>query len=397
MIDFIRPTLYQFKLDEPDNFKDKLGNHPNPIDTLTPYPNLQIMPTFGIYKVYVLDQSKVTTFNGYIPNISIKINPNRRNPYMLVIQYSPNKAVNGHNYYELTEDQFEEMIAATVELLKDCGVTINPLDLANCSHIGRIDFGCNMPLTNMALPEFFNILNILEKNNRYQRKDTPYQKEFIPGRAIAFFNKSQRLVFYNKTAEVLNVLDDYSKVATDHYRFAQELKNHLTIIPTEILRVEHRFLTSSAVRRELKPLIMHEPPFTFREVFKQAVRTSVLLKHTDQVINDTSLKTYVLGELAKDAVGNHIETARSQLNMNKPNPTWLEYPMVFRRQGEKSAMQIISDNMPKATSERGFHRWQQMMAVTLLDHPLLKTRDEIYRQFKNPATLKLPLTLSKII
>ena len=386
MIDRAKLTLYNFCLKEPENFVDDNNNHPPMIDTLSSNATYD-KPAFGKYATFHLQHSKVITANGYIPNLTIKINPNSRFPYRLIIEWCPNKAVYGHNFYELADHQFEEMITATVELLADCGVIIHPFYLANCTKIGQIDYGSNIPVTALSANKIISILNSgFEKNSRYDKLSEQYQKIFS-GSQLTYSNKAQRLTFYNKVAEVLAVLDNPLKAESELYQFAIQLRHSIEANPFEVLRVEHRLLKHTAIDRELCKLIGHTQPFTFREIYSSKVRVAILRKHLGQVLGKGKIKTYALGELEPVAIKSLLNQARYQLDYHKLNPIWYQYPSVFRNQGEKAARELIANTLPKATLERGLNHWQELMKLIELEHPLLTAEAEIYQRLEQPEPL----------
>jgi hypothetical protein len=382
MIDMVTATLFRFNIIDPTYFTDKEGNHPDSINTLSPnYTNKQL--PFGRHRVYLLNHSKVFTENGYVPHVTIRISPNRRYPYWLTIQWSPNKAVYGHNFYELGELQFNEMIIATVAMLRDCGISIHPIDLITCQKLARIDYGCNVPVTFLTANQIITSLNFFEKNARYQKDRKPYIKE-LRGSHIAFFNKSQYLIFYNKPAEILRVLEHENKSHTSHYLFALELREYLKFNSLEVLRIEHRLQNQTAIKRELEPLVGHPYPFTLKEVFNPAIREQILHKHIAQVIGKGSLETFVFGGYPQDESKQMMLEVRELLRLRQLKPVWHDYALTFNTLGEKPALDIIIEALPKTTGECGLKRWQRLIGVLELSHPLLQTRNEIYNYLSLP-------------
>jgi hypothetical protein len=385
MIDRLKLTQYRFRLDTPENFEDVHGNHPIAINTLSPRVSYDT-PKFGKFEVYFFKSSRVVTTSGYTPNLTIKISPNSRNPYQLVIEWSPNKAVFGHNFYELGDHQFSEMIAATVALLDECGVSIDTHYLAQSDQISQIDYGININIHTMKANDFMGILNVgFDKNSRYGKDPEQYQKTYL-GYRITYHNKSQRLTFYNKVAHILSAIEEAQPGSAAH-NFAEQLQPHFTAKPLEVLRVEHKILKHTAKDRELCKLIGHSAPFTVQELFNSNVRAAVLRKHITHVLGSGKCKTYVLGELELTAIKSHLSWARYAMHYRKLQPIWYEYPVVFRRQGEAAAKALISGAMPQATAERGMKRWQHMMKMIDLEHPLLKIEAEIYNRLADPQPI----------
>ncbi|MBW4061572.1 hypothetical protein HJC99_03330 [Candidatus Saccharibacteria bacterium] len=388
MLDMVRVTLFRFTLNDPSLFTDKHGNHPEYIDTLKS-DSTNSKARFGVYRFYKLNPSMVNTANGYTPHITIRICSNRRNPYWLTVHWSPNKAVYGHNYYEASSGQFEEMIAATIEMLKDCGITVHPIDLKTCQKIGRLDYGRNVLLTNMSANTFIRNLIYFEKNTRYKKDGEIYEKE-LTGSYIAFFNKSQYLIFYNKPAEILRVLEKPEKSDTSHYRFALQLREHIRSQPLEVIRVEHRLLNQTAIKRELEPLVGHVYPFTLKEVFSRGFSEAILRKHITQVTGKGSIQTFALGELDTTIAQQMLEDACKEIGMRKLKQVWRDYAATFRISGEKAALSLILEALPKTTAERGLKRWEALMNVLTLNHALIRANSEILLDISLPySSLKL--------
>lgn len=384
MVDYLTLTLTRFSVHCPQYFEDELGRNPRPINTLMPE-SLQ----FGKFSTYFFKPELAQTSSGYKPKITLKIRPNTKTPYQLVMKFSPNKAVYGHNVFELTGDDFETFISATSKLLYECGVDVAKEDLANCDRIGRIDYGLNVPIPRHApsgTPDvhgFITFLKNLDKGKTY----ATIPKDYAPGFSLTYANKSQRLIFYDKTEEAAQ--SENPNAIKPLYKL--EASAH------SLLRIEHRLLNTTVIKRELEPILGLTYRFTVSQIFSKKAAQAILHKHVNAVMGKGQLEALNIGVTNQKHY--LYKTISHDLRLKQINPSWLSYPRDLANHGQSMALAMQRSLYSKTAFERSQRQWQSIFQQTPtpgLVYELgeyLKMKLDKYKPFTPDALTALPTAI----
>lgn len=293
MIDTVKLKLDKFKFINRVNF-----NNPKRPDSLVPLIDTLennscywSLPTNGNYQEFLLKSHIKYQPFGYKPAwIVVKDIPFSRNRirFWLEIEISLPKVFNGHNFYELQENQFNGATQAIYNMLLQFGIQIDIEELRTTTNIIRIDY-CKNTLIQSPVKDFIKLLQKLHKS----RSRICYEYES----SILFGNKQQGLAIYDKVTEVTKVLRDkyYNNRESKEYQVAKILDTYRKVHGLEVIRIEHRLFNQQTIKRELSPLVGFYP-FTFKDLFNSQVSSKLLLKHWSKTLSEEKLKLLLLGE-----------------------------------------------------------------------------------------------------
>ena len=378
MIDTIKIILTRFKVVNPELFYSPSGKQLPFIDTLdgktTSYYEIY---SDGNFQIYFLKKAiKFKPYNYRPAFICIKDIPQLRTRFLLEINISLPKIIYGHNFYELVDSQFNEVVEVIRNLLLQFGIEVTHEDIRLCDRIQRIDYSRNFLLELSTCKEFIPLIKKFSKGKRYTN-DPQYKTSAI------FKNKQQYLIIYDKVAEITSVLLDktYNNRNSKEYEVARLLQEYKKIHGLEVLRIEHRLLRSTSIYLELKGLIGHEPPFTFEEVFSSSVSSKVLEKHWGMVATEAKMKLLILGE--KRVGENWDEIQRITKQLEKPfDPYAVLYSKLLSESSEEEANTKITRSKSKSSLKTYKLRISELMGIW----DTYDSRLEVFRRITRSIT-----------
>lgn len=371
MIDTIKITLTRFKVINPELFYNHLGLRLPFIDTLEGKTGCYYkIPSDGYFKIYYLKSHLRYLPFLYRPQlVCIKDIPQSRTRFLLEFNVSLPKIIYGHNLYELVDSQFDEVVEAIRNLLLQFGIEVKSDDISNCERIQRIDYSRNFLLQLSTCKEFIYLIKKLSKGKRYTNEPR-FETSAI------FKNKQQYLIVYDKVAEMTHILKEkkYNNRKSKEYEVAQLLVAYKSVHGLEVLRIEHRLLKSSAIGREVKDIIGHKPPLTFKEVYSSSVSSKVLEKHWEKIATETKMKLLILGEKKVGYIWDEIQKITRQLE--KPfDPYAVLYPKLLRESNEEQANTKITRSKSKSTLKT----YKKRIAETIENWDIYDSRLETFR------------------
>lgn len=213
----------------------------------------------GIYKPRLTVTKRFNKFGGY--DIPLKI------------EFSAPKLLFGNNFDELTNDDFEPMLAKLVHILKDMGVLVFTQVLRNAP-VSAVHFGKNIALTDYTTPyTYISKLRKVDYNGILDMSQTDY---FNGGSGIKAHSNSHEIAFYDKVQDLKR-----AKISPKRaYEADSQLQLGLfdTIShkkPFEVLRMEVRLGKRQKLKQVLKACGTQVEP-TFTNMFQLEIAQKVL-------------------------------------------------------------------------------------------------------------------------
>ena len=183
---------------------------------------------------------------------------------MLKIEFSIPKLLYGNNFDEVTEADFEKVIARLRERLDDMGIVVVPEMLRKAS-VSAIHYSKNIPLTDYSTPQ--PILTELAKANLGLRLDlnqTDFRNE---GHAVKFRANSFEIVLYDKMKDLRKAkLSEKRAIERDNLIQLELFERFTVPRPFEVIRMEVRLNKRAKITSLLKKL-KHPALLTFKSLY----------------------------------------------------------------------------------------------------------------------------------
>ncbi|MDD5741945.1 MAG: hypothetical protein PHX87_00790 [Candidatus Peribacteraceae bacterium] len=201
----------------------------------------------------------------------------------LHIELSLPKLMYGNNFDELTDDDFEDLLAKLVKQLFLMGVMVRKETL-RAAKVYAIHYSKNIPFVDYTTSSL--ILSYLMKVKVTQRMDVNFTDFRNEGEAARYYAKNHEFVCYDKIADLgkskdraIEKDDRKHNLQTDIFTAIRQQE-----IPIEVLRLELRLKSRKKMQHIYGKVGLAED-FTFGAMFKQSV-AQTLLKYYWGIIFD---------------------------------------------------------------------------------------------------------------
>lgn len=271
MIDTIVLTLNypDFHIRNPENF--------------APYANL-LFAYSGPFMKAIYDPMHDTDVYEYLPRLTLyhRIVVGGRS-ITLNIEFSVPNLVYGNNFLEVTQADFELVIATLQDRLDAIGVEVARKHLASAK-LSKLHYGKNFVLTDFATP--YSFIQEIYQANISKQLDVDKADYRNEGHSLKYQNNTFALMFYDKIKDLEKAKISRRKSVEDrpqiHGDLQAKLKNRSGALPIEALRMEIQFNKRSRIKVELKKLgIMIEP--TFQNLFSEKISREVCLSYLHSI------------------------------------------------------------------------------------------------------------------
>ena len=243
---------------------------------------------------------------GYLPRLTLF---NRGiTEEMVKIEFSAPKLIFNNNFYELEEKDFDLVISALYQKLKDMGYGIFSRFLAEAP-VSSIHYSKNIPLTDGSTPYMY--LKEIQKANMTQRVDFDQSNFRNEGHGLKFRVNSYEVAFYDKLKDIEKAkISEKRAYEKDNYiqmnlfedigEYKRQSKKKL-----EILRMEVRLNQRQKIRQILNKIGLKTEP-NFKNLFSKEIAKSVLLYHLDQIEDKYPKSLYFNPKSAKDFIAQFV-------------------------------------------------------------------------------------------
>lgn len=248
--------------------------------------------------------------NGiYKPRLTVVRRPLKGLGYQntLYAELSLPKLIYGNNFDELTSNDFDLVIAAIKNVLKDMGVMVLSSQLPD-AHLSAIHFGKNFILDDFTTPytyiselkkiDFSKVLDINQTDYRNGGLNYKIHSNLFE---FAFYDKLKELQQSKLSPNRSIDDDDYCQLSLLDYIEKLDQKSK----PFEVLRLEMRLNNRRCIKKTLKKSGLNENT-TFRSLFDQSLAKKLLMSYFDQMLEqyipvyENSSPLYIFNQLKID-------------------------------------------------------------------------------------------------
>lgn len=267
MIDTVKLTLDKtmFTILDKSKFERDMMNSSRGYFTMVQNPTKQELKR-GIYK------PRLTVTNRF--------NASGRSEQTLSIEFSVPKLVYGNNFEELSDEDFDNVIAKLNRTLKSMGVFIFEDNLIDAP-ISSVHYSKNIPLTDYSLPYMY--LSQLAKLNINKQLDTAQTDFRNEGHSFKYRANTFEIVFYDKLKDLKyakvsdkRAIENDNAIQLDLYDVLREQN------PYEVLRMEVRLNTRRKIGAVLRK-VEKDVEITFKNIFHYEVSKAVLLSFIQEI------------------------------------------------------------------------------------------------------------------
>lgn len=245
----------------------------------------QLAETRGIARTYLNPSPTYAKMGKYMPRLTLHRRPNKTFgvSYQLVVEFSAPKMLFKQNFDELTEADFEPLLAALQETLFELtGYRFFKSVLA------QAEIGSWHPSKNIVFLDYTScqtILNTLGKLDISRTYDLQ-RTNFRDGHVIHVHCNSLDIAFYDKLADLRRAkLSDKRAFERDNGIQMSLLDPLRDISPIEVLRYEVRLVGKDAVKRAFPNVEKR----TFEALYKKQLCQDLLLEHWNKLTASVSL------------------------------------------------------------------------------------------------------------
>lgn len=313
-------------------------------------PHASLVLTYkGRFMKAIYDPLQDTDVYEYLPRLTLtnRIIPGGRS-VTLSIEFSVPSLIYGNNFLEVTQADFEHIIATLQARLDAIGVEVSRKHLASAK-LSKIHYGKNFVLTDFTTPySFMREIYQANINKQLDVDKADYRNE---GHCLKYQNNTFALMFYDKIKDLEKAKISRRKSVEDrpqiHGDLQAKLKNRSGALPIEALRMEIQFNKRSRIKAELKKLgFIIEP--TFKNLFSEKISREVCLSYLHS-IRDSLIFSKV--EHKNNPIDQFMELQRANPTTNRQ--TLLGY-MSFMRLVENSDLRTARQLVAGDSS----NKWQ---------------------------------------
>ena len=227
---------------------------------LNPHTDFELNPAICVEDI-IREWNFLRKQEEYFP--CLKLLPDKK----LKIEFSPAKLLYGHNLYEITFTNIQQVLSKLSLLLRQAHIHTCP-EILLCALVYHIDFAkvCYILFGSYMLLPY---LQEMHQGGHYKQAVTFYHND---GHMIASSLKHRKICFYNKSAEILQ-----------DKRVASDLKDIINDLPGTFYRFECSFKTSQEIRRGLNACGISIDRCCLQELSQTNVIQTVLKKNLNDI------------------------------------------------------------------------------------------------------------------
>lgn len=248
------------------------------------------------YSKYVRNPSRVDKKSGlYFPRLTIY---SRRfgQPPSVKIEFSVPKLIFNNNLEELSNQLFDDVIAALQDRLEKMGVRVFKQVLASAP-ITMVHFSKNFSLTDGYTSSY--VISELQKIDLRKSFDFARARYINNGQSICAHTRAHELVIYDKIAD----LAKSTKRAIDKDQTSQQMNLFDTLKTKdeliEVLRIEIRLCNKQKINSVFQKLKLPQNP-TFRGVFNTKVSKTIVHHYWESLIKSDQLALFTIDQPPKE-------------------------------------------------------------------------------------------------
>ena len=241
--------------------------------------------TKGVFVAYNNPSTTYKKLGIYQPRLTYTERPRGRHikSYQLAIEFSAPKLLFSNNFTELTDTDFDAVIAKLSEVLRTTyGVWAFPHLLAS-AQVGKIDYSKNIVFDDRT--PVSTITEILRKADISRRYDVQHTNFKNGGHVYHIHTNSLDIAFYDKVADLhqekVSPKRSYENDGYVQMDLLDELDKQKKV---SVARMEVRINGLVKLRQELKAVGV-ETDTTFKELFNTDISRKILLRHWSNVFD----------------------------------------------------------------------------------------------------------------
>ena len=245
----------------------------------------QLANTRGVSRTYLNPSPTYAKMGKYMPRLTLYRRPNKTRGivYQLTVEFSAPKLLFKQNFDEVTETDFEPLIAALQQCLFELtGHKFFPHQLKEA------DIGSWHPCKNVVFMDYTScqtILNTIGKLDISRTYDLQ-RTNFRDGHVIHVHCNSLDIAFYDKMADLrrakLSEKRAFEKDSGIQMNLLEPLRE---VAPIEVLRYEVRLVGKRAVERAYPDIEAR----TFEGLYKKRLCQGLLLEHWGKLTASVSM------------------------------------------------------------------------------------------------------------
>lgn len=243
--------------------------------------------TKGVFVAYNNPSTTYKKLGIYQPRLTYTERPKGRHikSYQLAIEFSAPKLLYSNNFTELTDADFDAVIAKLSEVLRTTyGVWAFPHLLAN-AQVGKIDYSKNIVFTDRT--PVSTITEILRKADISRRYDVQHTNFKNGGHVYHIHTNALDIAFYDKVADLrqnrVSEKRSYEKGGYTQLSLLDELEKQKTV---SVARFEIRLNGVAKLRKELTVIGVDSTGLSFRTLFSTDISRKVLLRHWNNIFDE---------------------------------------------------------------------------------------------------------------
>lgn len=205
--------------------------------------------------------------------------------YQLAVEFSAPKLLFGNNFTELTNTDFDTVIAKLSEVLRiTYGVWVFPHLLAN-ARVGKIDYSKNIVFTDRT--PVSTITEILRKADISRTYDVQHTNFKNGGHVYHIHTNALDIAFYDKIADLhqnrVSEKRSYEKGGYTQLSLLDELEKQKMV---SVARFEIRLNGIAKLRKELNVIGVDSTDLSFHTLFNADISRKVLLRHWQNIFDE---------------------------------------------------------------------------------------------------------------
>ena len=239
-----------------------------------------LIRSWGVAKTHLNPSSTYAKLGKFMPRLTLYRRPTRTGVivYQLAVEFSAPKIIYDTNFDELTEDDFEAVLAALQSKLQELvrySFTRNQL--------AHADLAAFHPSKNIVFMDYTacqTVLRTLNKLDVSQIYDFQKDRYRDGGHVLHIHSNSFEIAFYDKIKDLRKAkVSDKRGFENNNLVQLNLLEKLKEYRPMEVLRYEVRFNRRASIKRAFPDL----DRWTFESLFKKQLCKDTLLKHWNKL------------------------------------------------------------------------------------------------------------------
>ncbi len=323
---------------------------------------------------------------GYLPYLTIRTNnKNGTLRQTMYVQFSAPKLFFGNNFSELSDKDFDALCLRISRRLQLMGVYVSPEFVAQCD-VKHIDYCKNIVYTDGTAPS--SVIRLMYKSNISGHKNTNVSKYKNGGESCNFYSLVDCFCTYDKCKELKRCnLSKRGRIEEDNVLQANFFNQLELIEPFQVLRLEYRLETKTAIKQNLVKTGIISPNPTFRDLYNSDISKQLLINKMHEIDDNIPI-------VAKCNLD--ITSFMESLNVLNPKAS---LPLKLKA---LAARAILSEtgcrdfrNLIEATDKQWFDLMNDIKKLKMPTKTLINF-DEIYKQLEAFIPVKLEDYIDKM-